>query len=87
MSLDIMLKGNGLHVFLYASRNLPLVAPRIDVLQVRRNRSDKVIDLFLAGFILFCDLVRDRSLKLANAAGNIVSIEKLKADFWSHVPL
>lgn len=75
-----MLEGNCLHVFLYASRNLPLVTPCIDVLQVRRHRGEEIIDLLLAGFVLFGDFVRDGSLKLANTAENILSIYELVVD-------
>lgn len=75
-----MLEGNCLHVFLYASGNLPLVTPCIDVLQVRRNRGEEIIDLLLAGFVLLGDFVRDGSLKLANTAENIPSIRELEVD-------
>ena len=76
-----MAKGNRLDEFLDATRDLSLVAPRVDPSKVWRHIGEKLVNRFCAGLDLFGDCGRQGDLEGANAVlAMSVELEKSTED-------
>lgn len=72
LSLEVVLEGDSFHVFLNARRDLRLVAPRIQIMQVRSHGGEELYDLILVRGDFFRDGGWERGLELADSRRDVL---------------